>query len=214
MKQLTKEQVTANIQRIFADHSGKNGICAIANGGFYLLNFSERGMIAIDDKQVFVKWPGKEHLIKVQEYQYDCQRRNLMVIKRQYLGMEFIPFIWYKKSADESTLKQHDQFLESVGIIKTKKPESDLTRIQQIGGKDYVNFYKLIQQVTVIDAYLEKKLPTDRRKEEIEVLTIEHTTGKFCFPIIGQTFSEYNQVANIFFNLLGMSATTKLSKAA
>lgn len=87
----------------------------------------------------------------------------------------------------------------------TKIDKTDLLRLRAMKIPTYVKFYQLMSQVNVTAAYIEFKAHSLYSNQKVKVLTVEHKTGRFSFPIedIAPNINT-DELKAIFFNLLKM----------
>lgn len=214
MKQvLNTQQVTDNLQKLFP---GKDIKCTeVANSWdgakFYIESNTTK--VFITGRMVWVK-PSLQSWGRYCAY---CNQFGKMYQKIRTKQGTMIPFTISTRAKDKQRHEEIDLLLIACGIKAAKKEETDLNRLQKLSAKDYVNFYKLIKEVEVIEANLENKETFDRWGEPIGhqlTLSVKHTKGQFSFPMECITGNQDQdiEIQNIFLNLLGKPVTSKVSE--
>jgi hypothetical protein len=212
-KFLSQDQVNKNLEAIFP---GK-GKCLTALNGFYVIDFPGHGTIVIDEKkQVFIRWSSDRHQQKKDEYLKYCNEWIRIVIEKQFTVkgkvLDFMPFIYDKKTATEGLKQQQEQFLQCVGYGKKVKEETDAEVLKRLAGKDYADIYKLLIELDISRAYVTSRITATG---DVKILKVIHSRGECAFPIHKLTGDPETdrQVRDIFYRAVGLPVST-FQKAA
>lgn len=217
---LTTEQVNNNLKNYFKNQ--KITCLGFINGSYIL---KARLKIFIDEKkQVYVK-PDIDY---AKQYYKHLSEFGGIKIKKRFIDetgevYNCIPYFFNMRSFDNVSFKYNtrlqtelkNNLLTSVGYLKPKdEGKTDLQRLQEFKIPAYVQFYKLIKEVTVLNAEVKKDqvyAGYGKYVEGLEKLHITHKTGSFSFPIenIDQQHIT-KQIRAIFFNLVGIAQETEI----
>lgn len=198
MKYITLEQVNQNL--LDAGKGKKsNGICyKCKNDGkniFYYFLMRGWGIYVVSKSGVYKHEFGKENSIE----------DNKMVYKLFGSQMDFILFD-KKYNSDKQTFS----LLRTICGFTKEKTESEIDRLKQMAGADYVRFYKLIQELTNVSAHTEMR--RTNYNGECKFLVISHSKGSFSIPIENINSNAHDeQIQAIFFNLLGLPLNNKMA---
>lgn len=195
----TIEQINENLKKQFP---GNQIACTEINENEIYIQ-SEIMNIVVTEKQIF-KMATTESMM---DYKKLTEDYHLAFVVKQFKYAVHIPFIPFRKIAGDKLKEQELKVLIACGF-KKEKHASPLKRLMEIGGKMYVDIYKMIQQLEVTNAYLENH---ESNYGLIERLTIEHTKGKCSFPITDGSEKEEGELKRIFFEAINFPLSHKMA---
>lgn len=212
---LTPSQVNENLQRLFPN---KAIVCTETfedwNATYFYIE-TETSKVVVINKEVWIK-PTINGWFRYMEY---CKNSGAMYKKTRVKNYgTCIPFM-FLKGKNNPNKEHNDLLLHSCGLKQVKK-EDDLTRLRSFKVPSYVEIYKLIKDVTVVNAERYDKPEFDHWKREtgnfIQSIKVTHKTGDFSFAIDNLTgYSDQDeQILNIFCNLLNLPLTSQQTMAA
>jgi hypothetical protein len=211
--ELTITQVTENLQRLFP---GKDIKCidivrSWDGSQFYIeTNVSK---IVVNGKMIWVK----PDIRSWAQYIIYCKDWNKMYQKLRTAKFgTCIPFIFLPAKQSKKNKEYSELLLIACGLKTKKTKDEDISRLQQFKAPFYVECYKLIKQIQVIESSLQDETICDRWGNERGhklMLSVTHTTGNFKFPIETGYTDQDEQIANIFLNLLGKPVMTKVTES-
>jgi hypothetical protein len=215
-KILTAQEVTDNLQILFP---GKDIKCTEVIEG--RTKWNEANYFYIETNITKVVIIGKTIWVKPDirswaRYIIYCKDTGAMYkkVRTAKLGT-VIPFIYLPARNSKDAKEQADLLLQACGVKTVKINEDDLSRLRKFKAPFYVECYKMIKQIQVIESTLREEPICDRWGNENGmnfILSVTHTTGNFKFPIDMETEEQKEEVTNIFLNLLGKPVTSKIKE--
>lgn len=227
---LTSDEVTANLQRLFP---GKEIRCAEVelfvtkefNKGHFLDIYHESPIFYIETNIMKVAVVGKQVLEKPSikrwaDYVMWCNDTGGIYSKTRTKLGTCIPFVyrkgrWARKGDNECA----DLILIACGLKKAPsiKEYDPIARLKEIGGKSYVEAYKIIQGAKVESACFTRERMQHHQKEWVESPEQLHCrvttdTGFYRFSI--EVPNHTDEIMKIFSELLGIHQSVWKKKEA
>lgn len=207
MKQtLNAAQVSENLKQLF---SGREIKCTeVINGQFFIE--TKNAKVVVIGKAIWTKPTIKEWA----KYLVYCKENNKMYQKVRTIKGTYIPFIYLPTKNAKQAKNEAEILLQACGLKTKREKDTDIATLHQWGAKGYIEIYKLIKELTVIDSCMEYEqvyAGYGKYKQGKLLLSVTHTKGHFKFPIecITGNYLQDQHIKNIFLNLLGKPVTTK-----
>lgn len=184
---ITIEQINENLKKQFP---GKSIVCTEINENEIYIQ-SDIMNIVITEKKIF-KMATTESMM---EYKKLVEGYHLAFIAKHFKYAVYIPFVPFRRIAGDKLKEQESKVLFACELKKEKK-ESSLDRLKAIGGRLFVDIYKMVQQLEITNVYFEEN------ERGIERLHIEHTKGKCAFPIVDCNEAYEGELKDIFLGMI------------
>lgn len=199
---LTIEQVNENLKKQFPENQI---ICTEINENEIYIE-SDAMNIVVKENQIF-KMATTESMM---EYKKFIEGYHLAFVVKHFKYAVYIPFIYLRKLASNEVKEQESKVLIACGLKKNEQKQSPLARLKIIGGKSYVDFYKIIKEVEIIKAT--NSIYIDYMDRKGETLIIEHTKGKFSFPIDNVSENSDGELKRIFYEIINVPVVEEIKR--
>ena len=192
---LTIEQVNENLKKQFPGEVIK---CTdITEKEFYIE--TECMNIVVTEKQLFrMATTGS-----MADYKLAAQNNNLALVNRQFKYAIYIPFIYIRRLAGSELKEQESKVLIACGL-KKEKIQSDIDRLRAIGGKMFVDIYKMVQQLEITKVSFQENERWTKR------IVIEHTKGNCAFPIVDCSEAFEGELKGIFLRMMNIAVNKEI----